>query len=331
MARTENRKNPDVAAWLRHVRDRIDLQRIDADARRSIKLVIAGPRSAEVAALLSADATVASDPLVVTDALPSAADLPRRARAVIYAPDPDSGNGSPADIAEYPVPIFVLQVRSGEHAQTEAAHPHKPTAGHTASYSLTALNLVELRKYVLPDVAAAYGDLEIPLAAQVPAFRPVVAARLTLNCAMNSLKIAAASALADHIPMIGFITGGIASAGDTIAITALQMRMLLQIASAYGKKAEFARIIELLPVVGGGYGWRTLAREASGFIPVAGIVIKAGIAYAGTVVVGQAASYYYETGSHLPPHAVSSLYREATARAKALAKQLADRVRKRGG
>src|SRR5579872_1817494 len=294
MARTENRKNPDVAAWLRHMRDRIDLQRINADARRSIKLVIAGPRSAEVAALLCADATVAPEALVVTEALPSAADLPRRARAVIYAPDPESGNGSPADIAGYPVPVFVLQVRSGEHAQTEAAQPHKPSAGHTASYPLTALNLVELRKYVLPDVAAAYGDLEIPLAAQVPAFRPVVAARLTLNCAMNSLKIAAASALADHIPMIGFI-------------------------------------IELLPVVGGGYGWRTLAREASGFIPVAGIVIKAGIAYAGTVVVGQAASYYYETGSHLPPHAVSSLYREATARAKALAKQLADRVRKRGG
>jgi len=167
-------------------------------------------------------------------------------------------------------------------------------------------------------VTGASGGLgrAVALAAALPIFRPTVAAKLTVDCAVTSLKVAGASALADHVPIFGFVLGGIASAGDTLAITGLQMNMLLHIAAAYGRKAEMARLAELLPVVGGGYGWRALARELSGFIPVAGIAVKAGIAYAGTLVVGQAAAHYYETGSPMGTEKVSALYREATERAK---------------
>ena len=260
---------------------------------------------------------------------PDPAQLPGVARAAIYVLPPGSSDGWQAQAAAFPRHVYAVQPPGAEPAQTNPAAPKKPSPGSPALYTLSALTPAELRKHLLPDVVSAYAGLEIPLAAKIPAFRPVVAARLTLNCATNSLKVAAASALADHIPMIGLITGGIASAGDTIAITALQMRMLLQIAAAYGKKAEFARIVELLPVFGGGYGWRALAREVSGFIPVAGIAIKAGIAYAGTVVVGQAASYYYETGSQMHPSAVSALYREAAERAHALALAFAQRTGKK--
>src|SRR5438477_483720 len=144
------------------------------------------------------------------------------------------------------------------------------------------------------ELVAACVGAEIALGAALPVFRPTVAAKLTLDCAVTCLKVAGASALADHVPLLGFVLGGIASAGDTIAITGLQIDMLLKISAAYGKKAELARVFELLPVIGGGYGWRALARELSGFIPVPGIAVEAGIAYAGTLGVGQAAGYYYD-------------------------------------
>jgi uncharacterized protein (DUF697 family) len=107
------------------------------------------------------------------------------------------------------------------------------------------------------------------------------------------------------------------------------MNMLLNIAAAYGKPAGVARIIELAPVVGGGYGWRALARELSGFIPGVGILVKAAIAYAGTIVVGHAASYYYETGTPLAPDKVSTLYREAAERAKRVVAEAANRLRRK--
>jgi uncharacterized protein (DUF697 family) len=210
-----------------------------------------------------------------------------------------------------------------------APHSHKPGPGVAARYYVSALDALELGKYLLPDIVTACRDVEISLAAKLPIFRPTVAAKITVDCALKSLQVAGASALIDHVPVLGLILGSIASAGDTIVITGMQVNMLLQIAGAYGKKAEFARVAELMPVIGGGYGWRALAREASGFIPFAGPVIKAGIAYAGTLVLGQAAGFYYETGNRMAPEKIGALYREAVERAKNVAVEFIERLRKK--
>lgn len=202
-------------------------------------------------------------------------------------------------------------------------------ASDAGSYAVHSYDIAALRRYLLPDVVAACGDKMVALAAKAPAFRTTVATKLSFDCAAQSLTVAAVSALADHVPIIGFITGGIASAGDTIAITGMQLNMLLNIAAAYGKKPEFARIVELLPVVGGGYGWRALARELSGFIPVAGVPIKAAIAYAGTLVVGLGAAYYYEHGVAMSPDGVKRIYDDAVNRAKLMAQDLISRLTKR--
>ena len=78
--------------------------------------------------------------------------------------------------------------------------------------------------------------------------------------------------------MVGLVLGPIASAGDMVAITGMQMMLLLHIQAAYGKDPDVQRMWQLLPVIGGGFGWRMLARELSGFVPVAGIAIKGAIA-----------------------------------------------------
>jgi hypothetical protein len=319
-----------ASKWIEHVRKRVNLSQVDAEARKRVQLVVAGPRRRVLREALRSAGDFNEGSVISSDTLSAAqsqGDI--SARAAVYCPDAGAQNGALSDLAAMPFAVFV--VRTGETDVVDEARlattaaSTKAAQGTAAVYFVSAMSLAECRKHLLPDIVHAYHGHEVALAAAIPAFRPIVAAKLTMDCAMNSLKVAAASAIADHIPVLGLITGGIASAGDTIAITALQMHMLLRIAAAYGKKPEFARILELLPVVGGGYGWRALAREASGFIPLAGIPIKAGIAYAGTLVVGQAASHYYETGLHMSRGAVGALYREATERAKGFVRHFSGR------
>ena len=76
---------------------------------------------------------------------------------------------------------------------------------------------------------------------------------------------------------------------------------------------------ELLPVVGAGLAWRTAARELAALIPfAAGTIPKVLIAYAGTAVTGQAASYYYEFGARPSGAQVRRYYERAVEIAKAL-------------
>ncbi len=317
----------DARRWASHLRRQVNLKQVDSEAHETVALVVAGPRREDfLQALLSAGP--ARDGSIVTCETPGDAALPGGvlACAAVYCPDEGSQNGALARASSLPYAVCV--VRTGESGGVDEARfatvapRERPALGNTTVYHVSAMELAQFRKYLLPDIVRLYRDRETALAAAIPAFRSVAAAKLTADCAMTCLKIAAASAIADHIPVLGLLTGGIASAGDTIAITALQMRMLLRIAAAYGKKPEFARIIELVPVVGGGYGWRALAREASGFIPIAGIPIKAAIAYAGTLVVGQVAAHYYETGLHMSHGAIGAVYREASSQAREFARNL---------
>jgi hypothetical protein len=319
-----------ITRWLDRVRDRINLNAIDTQARKPVRLLVGGPRADALAevldpgglaggALLLADTAAAADDSVRAFLFCRSLDDP----TVTEAPQPSAGLNVPTFIVEY----ANTELDDGRPVVT-AGVSHKPSPGTPAVYRLSAMNADEMRKYLLHDVVIACTGAEIALGAALPVFRPTVAAKLTLDCAVTCLKIAAASALVDHVPILGIVLGGIASAGDTVALTGLQINMLLNIAAAYGKKAEFARVIELLPVIGGGYGWRTLARELSGFIPFAGIPIKAGIAYAGTLVVGQAAAYYYEHGKPLAADKTRALYYDALGRAKHLASELIERARR---
>ena len=311
-----------AAAWIDHLRSRINLGALERETRKSVQLIVAGPRGLDFLNALRVAGPFDEDAILDSLSGPGEASA-SRARAAVYCPEAEGTNGELASVADLPFPVFVVRTGDGgtldEGRLATSPASSKPARGAASVYYVSAMTLPELRRHLLPGIVRAYHGDEVALAAAVPAFRPSAAAKLTSDCAMTSLKIAAASALADHVPVLGLITGGIASAGDTIAITALQMQMLLRIAAAYGKKPEFARILELMPVVGGGYGWRALARELSGFIPVAGIPIKAAIAYAGTLVVGQAATHYYETGMPMSPKRVRALYRDASERAKAFA------------
>jgi uncharacterized protein (DUF697 family) len=114
-----------------------------------------------------------------------------------------------------------------------------------------------------------------------------------------------------------------------VAITGIQIVLMLQIGATYGKDPDVQRVWELLPVVGGGLGWRALSRELSGFIPVAGVAIKGAIAYAGTIVVGEGVGFYYEHGRHMTPAQAAHRYEVTKRAALVFARGVFSRIRKR--
>jgi uncharacterized protein (DUF697 family) len=98
--------------------------------------------------------------------------------------------------------------------------------------------------------------------------------------------------------------------------------LLLHNEAAYGRDPDRQRLWELLPVIGGGFGWRTLARELAGFVPLAGIAIKGAIAYAGTIVVGEGVTFFLEHGNHMTKSQSTLIYEKTKAEAMRFAREL---------
>ncbi|MBA2758917.1 MAG: hypothetical protein H0U38_04415 [Chloroflexia bacterium] len=116
----------------------------------------------------------------------------------------------------------------------------------------------------------------------------------------ETAKANAQFSLISNVPaVVPFIGGLVAASADLIVLTKNQVMMVYKIAAAHEKDlGDQMRIMrELAPVVGSGFVWRTVAREAASFLPLAaGTVPKVAIAYVGTVVLGRAADYYYRYG-----------------------------------
>jgi uncharacterized protein (DUF697 family) len=71
-------------------------------------------------------------------------------------------------------------------------------------------------------------------------------------------------------------------------LTLNQIRLVLRIGAAYGVEIDQQRLPEVLATVAAGFGFRAFARQLLGAIPVAGV------AYAGTRALGEAAMRYFE-------------------------------------
>ena len=149
---------------------------------------------------------------------------------------------------------------------------------------------------VQDSIVALNLDLAPALGRKFPELR-VAAVRAIID---ETSKANAQFALVSNVPAVIPIVGNIVAAGaDLIVLTKNQVMMVFKIAAAHERDLnnQIAMMRELAPVVGGGFLWRTVAREASSFLPLAaGTVPKVAIAYVGTVVMGRAADYYYRFG-----------------------------------
>jgi uncharacterized protein (DUF697 family) len=128
-------------------------------------------------------------------------------------------------------------------------------------------------------VARRLGESSTSLAARLPVLRSAVCEELIRAFSRRNAIIAAAV----------FIPGV-----DMPALTINQIRLVLRIALAHGQPVDNSRGVELLGVVGAGFGFRAVARELLDLIPFAGWAVKSGVAYGGTRAVGEAAVRYFD-------------------------------------
>ena len=117
------------------------------------------------------------------------------------------------------------------------------------------------------------------LAARLPVLRRAIADALIARVARQNGILGAAV----------FVPGA-----DFAVLTLNQLRLVLRLAAMHGEELDAQRLPEVLGVVGGGLGLRAAARQLLSVFPVAGWVVKGGIAYTGTRALGEAALQYFD-------------------------------------
>lgn len=175
------------------------------------------------------------------------------------------------------------------------------------------------------DVLDAKSELGLPLGRNFPVFREPVVKQVIHTIAKENALFSLATALPNIVPSLIEIPWAIGEfASDTAFLTMNQIRMAFLIAavsdSAVGYREQKAQIAS---IVGGAFGWRALARELAGKIPLAGgLIPKAAIAYAGTQIIGLSLDRYNRSGYGLTRDERREVYDSALREGKSVAQVL---------
>lgn len=118
------------------------------------------------------------------------------------------------------------------------------------------------------------------------------------------------------VGLVPFIPGA-----DMPIMTLNQIKMVLQIATAYGQTLDADRIKEIVAIVAGAFLCRNVVRSLTKVIPVAGWVFSGAMGFAATEAMGRAMMEYFEAGGDMVGVAkvMQTARDEATKGAKAFA------------
>ena len=108
--------------------------------------------------------------------------------------------------------------------------------------------------------------------------------------------------------------------------------MCYRIALASGRDEEPRKMMtEIIGVIGGGVLFRQIARQLVGLIPVAGLLPKVAVAYAGTYAIGRAMAAWTTEGRQVTVDTVARYSREGLERGRALAEHMVEDDAARAG
>ena len=154
----------------------------------------------------------------------------------------------------------------------------------------------------MQEVLDARAELELPLSRNFDVFREPVMDDIMQRIAKENALFAVASALPNVIPTLLELPWAFGEfATDTAFLTVNQVRMALLMAGACGDPVGYAeQTPQIALIIGGAFGWRAIARELAGKIPLGGgLIPKGAIAYAGTYAVGASLKRYHLHGIKL--------------------------------
>jgi len=265
----------------------------------SVKLLIAGSDSEAMTAVRSALAA-GSDPRLedsVLETMQLGEDEPLKGSSlkscegvIILVASPaelssDVFNGRLADAGKNDLPAVVVLT------EAPGIELSFPGVGPSRVVGMAPGALVPADLLVAAAVDAA-GDTAVALAAKLPALREETCRGIINRTARQNAVVGAL-----------FIIPG----ADMPVMTMNEARMILRIAAAHGEPVGMERALELLGVVGSGFGLRAIARQLMDFMPGPGWVIKSGIAWGGTRALGKTASTYFNGSVRVTPSRMAPL------------------------
>ncbi len=196
-----------------------------------------------------------------------------------------------------------------------AAVPRHGEAARVAARSLDDA----LPELGLAVVAAAPTTLRVALARQLPPLREPLIDELIADTARANAMYALTTAVAESVPILSAPL----NLADVVVLTKNQLVMSYRIALACGRRGRPREVLgEVMGVIGGGFLFRQAGRQLVGLIPMAGIPLKAAVAWAGTVAIGRAVAAWARRGERLSKAAVGRLYREALGQGKSAVRAL---------
>lgn len=176
-------------------------------------------------------------------------------------------------------------------------------------------------------------EIEISLARQFPVFRQSTITRIIQRTARENAMFSLVTALPNVIPNMLELPWAVGEfATDTAFLTINQIRMAFLISAANGKPVGYVeQKLELASIAAGAFGWRAIARELIGKIPLGGgLIPKAAISFAGTYVVGLSLERLHRTGTSLNRNETRDAYAVALEKGKGIARSLISSIRNTG-
>jgi uncharacterized protein (DUF697 family) len=307
----------------------VDLNKVRRDAERPFQMLLVAENvgDAERLGVLLSGSEAPRHPWL----LPADPTGARRAAgsgmldlAVALSPTPDP---SPAlavavdALREAKVPV-VMVVFGSRGSIAAVAWP-----GEAARAAVPALDPSAVPAVAQALLAAVSPGMRLAFARHLVPLRDPLFVELIEETAMTNAMYALTTGLAEVVPVLDVPL----NVADIVVLTKNQLVMSYRIALASGKKGTPRELVgEVLGVIGGGFLFRQGARQLVGLIPVAGIVPKVAVAYAGTLAIGKAVVAWAAYGTALEPGAVKRFYWQALSRGKDVARALVAQARKRG-
>lgn len=168
-------------------------------------------------------------------------------------------------------------------------------------------------------------ELSLAIGRQFPPFRTPVLDDIVRSVAKENAMFTIATALPNVLPTVLSLPYAVSEfASDTAFLTMNQVRMAFQMGAVSGSGVGLAeQKVAVLSIIGSAFGWRALARELTGKIPLGGgLIPKGAIAYAGTFVVGKAIQKLQNGGGDLSRAERDTIYRDALQQGRTVAQSI---------
>jgi uncharacterized protein (DUF697 family) len=252
----------------------------------------------------------------------------RMPRILVIAPDPATGRrigdeltGTADSLA---VTVWSLEAANRNIDEYDVVVIYDPEYNETyrrvrERSGMAALKVFDLASTVDPTwatmlrerVTSAVPDRAPAFGRWFPVFRPAASKAVIEETARVNAQFALMSNLPAAIPIVGSLA---AAGADFFVLTKNQVMMVYKLAAINGRDMsdQWTIMREMIPVVGAGFLWRTLAREAADFVPfMLGAVPKIAIAYTGTVAAGRGADLYFKFGKKPTREQMQGFYAQA--------------------